>query len=205
MTPPPPTGLLLAAGAGRRAGGPKALRTDEQGRPWVTRAVQVLREGGCTDVHVVVGAAAADVRVLLDGLDVTVVEATDWAQGMGASLRAGLEVLDAGVAESACVHLVDLPDVGADVVARVCAAADGPHVLARASYADGPGHPVLLGRAHWPGIREAARADHGARDYLAAHPPVLVDCADLAGGRDVDGPAGLASTAPTQTTEVPGA
>jgi hypothetical protein len=46
-------------------------------------------------------------------------------------------------------------------------------------------------------------ADRGARDLLAVRPPRLVDCTDLAAGRDVDEP-GLAS-APEATTEVSGA
>jgi CTP:molybdopterin cytidylyltransferase MocA len=49
-----------------------------------------------------------------------------------------------------------------------------------------PGHPTLLGRDHWTGVVDTARGDRGARDYLAEHPPVLVECGDLATGRDVD-------------------
>jgi CTP:molybdopterin cytidylyltransferase MocA len=196
-------GLLLAAGRGRRAGGPKALRVAADGRPWVVRSVATLRGGGCTDLHVVVGAASAEVRTALTDEDVRVVEATDWAQGMGASLRAGLAALQDTDVEVACVHLVDLPDVGADVVARVLTVAEGADTLARAAYVDGPGHPVLLGRTHWAAVAAAAVADRGARDLLAVSPTRLVDCTDLAVGRDVDGP-GLAS-APSPTTEVPGA
>jgi len=191
-------GLLLAAGRGRRAGGPKALRVHD-GSPWVLRAVRALRDGGCADVHVVIGAAAEQVRDLLAGTDVSVVTAADWRQGMGASLRAGLAALQATEADVACVHLVDLPDVGAEVVARLLAGAGGADTLARASYGHGPGHPVLLGRSHWTAVAAAARADRGARDYLATASPRLVDCSDLAAGRDVDGPPGLASE------EVPGA
>ena len=82
--------------------------------------------------------------------------------------------------------LVDLPDVGAEVVARVVAAATGPTSLARASYDGRLGHPVLLGRDHWEGVRASAAGDRGARDYLAAHDVTLVECGDLATGRDVD-------------------
>jgi molybdenum cofactor cytidylyltransferase/nicotine blue oxidoreductase len=197
-------GLLLAAGRGRRAGGPKALRADATGRPWVVHAVHTLREGGCARVSVVVGAAADEVRAVLADEDVDVVAAADWSDGMGASLGAGLTALDGTDAQIACVHLVDLPDVGSDVVARLLTAAAGVGTLVRATYASGPGHPVLLGRSHWPAVRAAARDDTGARSYLAATPVRLVDCSDLAGGRDVDGPRGLPSAA-SATAEVPGA
>ena len=93
------TGLLLAAGAGRRMGRPKALVED-----WLVRAVGVLRDGGCAQVVVVLGAAADEARLLLEGQDVEVVVAGDWDEGMGASLRAGLAALrgaeDAGARDA---------------------------------------------------------------------------------------------------------
>ena len=59
-----PAGLLLAAGAGRRMGGPKAL-VELDGEPLVRRALRVLADGGCAPLVVVLGAAAADVAEVL--------------------------------------------------------------------------------------------------------------------------------------------
>jgi CTP:molybdopterin cytidylyltransferase MocA len=179
-------GLLLAAGAGRRMGRPKALVHDADGTSWLLRSIDVLRDGGCDEVTVVLGAAIDQARELLTGSGpVAVVEAADWAEGMGASLRAGLRSLDDSVAVAACVHLVDLPDVGPDAVRRVRAHA-APDALARATYTGRPGHPVLIGRDHWVAVSESVRGDQGARAYLDAHGVRDVDCTDLATGRDVD-------------------
>lgn len=186
-----PAGLLLAAGAGRRMGGPKALvRLD--GEPLVLRAVEVLRAAGCTPLVVVVGAAADEVRLLLPA-DVTAVEAVDWAEGMGASLRAGLATLrEEPDVDAAVVHLVDLPGVTAAAIGRLSALA-GPDVLARASYAGRAGHPVLLGRSHWAPVALSATGDAGARGYLAGNPALtLVECGDVAEPDDVDTPEQLA-------------
>ena len=71
-------GLLLAAGAGRRMGMPKALMSDDAGS-WLVRGVATLRDGGCTRVTVVLGAEADRARPLVDPLDVSVVVADDWA------------------------------------------------------------------------------------------------------------------------------
>ncbi len=183
-------GLLLAAGAGRRIGGPKALLRDADGTPWVRRAAALLADGGCDPVVVVLGAAAAEAEALLPPA-VAVVVATDWTDGMGASLRTGLAALPelAPEADAALVLLVDLPDLVAGVVRRVAAEA-APDSLARATYGGGAaarhGHPVLLGRQHWRGAADAATGDHGARAYLDAHEVMPVDCSDLAGGADVD-------------------
>jgi molybdenum cofactor cytidylyltransferase/nicotine blue oxidoreductase len=194
-----PAGLLLAAGAGRRMGGPKALLRDAHGVPFVDRAIGVLFDGGCERVTVVLGAGADEVRALLDEAGwtddpaVDVAHAEDWDEGMGASLRIGLRALADGSDEpdAALVTLVDLPDVDADVLRRVVHAGAGATSLVRASYDGRPGHPVLIGREHWAGVAATARGDHGARDYLAAHAHVACECGDLATGRDVDHPEDL--------------
>ncbi|HET7325710.1 MAG TPA: NTP transferase domain-containing protein [Nocardioidaceae bacterium] len=181
-------GLVLAAGAGRRMGVPKALLRDQHGTAWVVRAAATLRAAGCDPVTVVVGAAADAVRRELAAERVEVVHAPDWRAGMGASLRAGLTAMSA-LREPVGVVVVpvDLPDLTPAAVSRVLAGADCT-ALARATYAGVPGHPVLIGRAHWPGVITAARGDVGARDYLRAHQVTAVECADLCSGADVDLP-----------------
>ncbi len=174
-------GLLLAAGAGERFGGPKALARDGDGTSWLLRAVASLAP--CDGVTVVLGAEAERAAALLP-LWVRRVVAVDWADGMGASLRAGLETVHDD--DAVVVTLVDLPDVTAGVVGRLLDAATGPDVLARAAYDGRPGHPVVLGRDHWAGVIETAHGDRGARDYLATHEVTLVECGDLATGVDVD-------------------
>jgi CTP:molybdopterin cytidylyltransferase MocA len=192
-----PVGLLLAAGAGRRMGGPKALRRDARGVPWLDRTVGVLLAAGCSRVSVVLGAAADEARAVLDETGwtadpaVSLVVAEDWEEGMGASLRAGLRSLATGPGDAALVTLVDLPDVDVPVLRRVLAAGSGPDALVRATYDGRPGHPVLIGRAHWDGVVAEATGDHGARTYFRSHPPVPCECSDLATGRDMDQPEDL--------------
>ncbi len=126
-------GLVLAAGAGRRMGGPKALLRVTPAEPTlVERAVDLLTVGGCDGVTVVVGAAGAEVELLVRSLgrDITIAHCPDWDEGMGASLRSGLSSLAAtthegeGVTEAVLVTLVDLPDITPDVVARLLDSAD---------------------------------------------------------------------------------
>lgn len=165
----------------------KALLRGPDGRSWVERGIAVLREAGCAPVVVVVGAEAGSVAQLAAGAD-EVVTATDWEQGQSVSLRAGLSAAEGTGADAVCLLLVDLPDVDAHVVERVVTAtsAAGRAALGRAAYRGSPGHPVVLGRDHWPGVLAVATGDRGARDYLAAHPHLVVECGDLATGRDVD-------------------
>lgn len=180
-------GLLLAAGAGSRYGGPKALATDADGTSWLRRAVAVLHDGGCDGVRVVLGAGGEEAGRLLEGTGATLVQAPDWASGMSASLKAGLTSLaEDRPAEAALVHLVDLPDVGPEVVRRVLSQPYGRDTLRRASYDGRPGHPVLIGRDHWAPLADELSGDAGARAYLARNGVTGVECADLAAGTDVD-------------------
>lgn len=161
----------------------------------MARAVGVLLEGGCDRVLVVAGASADEAAALLEETGwsedpaVDVVVAADWDEGMGASLRTGLSAAMGSAASCALVSLVDLPDVGSDVVRRVLGrTSPDESTVARATYDGRPGHPVLLGRDHWAKVLATAQGDKGARDYLAAHRTVLVECGDLATGRDTDTP-----------------
>jgi CTP:molybdopterin cytidylyltransferase MocA len=177
-------GLVLAAGAGRRYGMPKALVVHE-GRRLVHRAADTLRDAGCDRILVVLGAAADDV-LALGGLPATVVN-PDWATGMGSSLRTGLAALAGADVTAAVVLLVDMPGVTAEAVRRITAHAS-PTALVMGGYADRRGHPVLLGRDHWSGVRAVAVGDKGARDYLRARQVRIVDVGDVADDTDMDLP-----------------
>ena len=177
-------GLVLAAGAGRRMGTPKALVHDADGVTWVVRTSRLLDEAGCSPVVVVVGASADQVRAELSGELVEVVEATDWDEGMGASLRTGLRSTGT-LSEAVVVVTVDVPGLTVAAVRRVADRA-GVDALVRATYDGVPGHPVVIGRNHWDGVIASARGDEGARGYLREHEVVLVECADVGDGADVD-------------------
>ncbi|MGA4838803.1 nucleotidyltransferase family protein [Streptomyces sp. G45] len=185
---PPVSGLLLAAGGGRRLGGcPKAL-LEHRGELFVERAARALREGGCTRVHIVLGATADVVREQATLPDCVLVDNPDWRDGMGSSLRVGLNSLVGTGARAALALLVDQPGIGAPAVARLLAAYRSPATLAAASYDGERGHPVLFGADHWDGIAASATGDQGARAYLREHAAelALVECGDVAAPYDID-------------------
>jgi nicotine blue oxidoreductase len=190
-------GLLLAAGGGSRFGGPKALAV-LNGRLLVERGLQLLADGGCDPVHVVLGAAIAEVRARADLSRAVVVANPAWAEGLSTSLRAGLRSLPAPV-QAAVIALADQPLLSPSAVRRVQSAYTEGASVVMATYGGRPGHPVLLPRSTWADAAAMASGDEGARAYLRAHPSLVtyVACDDLGSPVDVDRPADLAALADT--------
>ena len=180
-------GLVLAAGGGSRFGRPKALVEDAAG-PWLERAARLLLDGGCNEVVVVLGAAAEEADLLVRTVpSVSSVVAHDWNRGLSASLEAGLGRLAMTGEQAAVITLVDLPDLNAAVVARLLdRLGTDPWVVGRACFHGRPGHPVLIGRGHWDAVVAESHGDAGARDFLDRVRAPLVECGDLAEGKDMD-------------------
>lgn len=180
--------MIIAAGGGRRIGGPEAL-LHQGGKPLVDQMIDTLTEAGCGQIVVVLGAAADQVRETADLSRATVVVNRAWGTGVGSSIRAGLAGIDDDRVEAAVVVPVDMPGLTAAAVRRVTAL-PFPDVLVCATYNGLRGYPMLFGRRHWPGIATLASADVGARPYLLAHKDQIVDiaCDAVADGSRVDTP-----------------
>ena len=149
--------LVLAAGEGRRFGGPKQLAPLE-GRPLLSHVVELAAPW---DPVVVLGARADEVRAAAIGPGVRTVVAADWADGQSASLRAGVAALGADVAW-VLVLLGDMPRLTRATVEAVLAAR-GPDVDAvRAVYDGRPGPPRR------PRPRRARRGRRAARRHRRA-------------------------------------
>jgi molybdenum cofactor cytidylyltransferase len=178
------TGLILAAGAGRRFGPDSKLLADLDGQPLIEHAVQAATEA-LDRVVVVLGARADEIRARaeLGAAEVTVCE--DWDEGQAASLRHGLALLDGE--PKVLVLLGDQPDVSAETIRRMAAEPAG----SRASHGGVPGHPVVLDQDLAARAR-VLRGDQGLRD--------LVDWRMVEVGpsttRDVDTPADLDAIRP---------
>ncbi|WP_062291269.1 nucleotidyltransferase family protein [Demequina phytophila] len=178
-------GVVLAAGAGTRFGGPKALARDDAGA-WLPRACGLLAGAGCDPVVAILGAGAEDARHLLpQGAHPVIADA--WAEGIGASVRAAVLAAQAVHADALLITLVDLPGLQPEAVQRVAARWTGdPSVLARAVDGGLPGHPVLIGGAHLGRLLATVGGGRGAGHYLDAHHAEEIDCTGLGAAEDVD-------------------
>jgi CTP:molybdopterin cytidylyltransferase MocA len=168
--------LILAAGEGRRVGGPKALlRAGDES--FLARVARLLSRPGVDAVMAVTGHQAARVAAEA-GLPprVQVLVNARYREGMLTSLLCGLDAAEAAGAGAILVHPVDHPLVDGDTVDRVVAALAGGAVIAVPSHGGRRGHPSGFARASWPALR-GAPVDRGARAVLAEHPEWVVHVA----------------------------
>lgn len=175
--------VILAAGSGRRMGGPKALLRIG-GDTLLRRAAQAALNAGCAPVWAVVG----DWDPGLQGLHVQIVINPEPAEGMASSLRAGIAALPPE-AETVLILTVDQPEVDAALLKGLLAlAAADPTRPAACAYAGTLGVPAVLPRRLFPDLL-ALRGDRGAKAILLREHATALPFPG--GDADLDTPADL--------------
>ena len=152
--------VILAAGSGRRMGGPKALLMVD-GETLLQRAVRMALSTGCKPVIAVVGdwdIGPLDARV-------TVLNNSDAAEGMASSIRMGIAA-QPPESEAVLILTVDQLTVDAALLRKLLAlAASDPARPAACAYGGTLGVPAVLPRRLFHDLL-ALRGDHGAKPIL---------------------------------------
>jgi molybdenum cofactor cytidylyltransferase len=192
--------VILAAGGSSRFGRPKQLLIF-RGETLVSHAVRAASEAGCDPLIVVVGAtsesiwselAIRDSRIASspasgDGARATVVENTEWQNGVGTSIRRGLEQLSESI-EAVVLIACDQPFVDASVVAALIAAHEKTRKpMVASSYANTLGVPALFDRSCFVALL-ALPADSGAKTLMMTRPNDVAAVAFERGAIDIDTP-----------------
>ncbi|MCK8786936.1 molybdopterin-binding/glycosyltransferase family 2 protein [Roseomonas sp. NAR14] len=181
--------LVLAAGrSSRMAPLNKLLVTDRAGVPMVARVVDNALASQARPVVVVTGHAREAVAQALAGREVRLVHAAGYAEGLSASLKAGLAALPAE-AEGVLICLGDMPLVTGAMLDRLLAAFDPEEgrAIVLPVFGGRPGNPMLWAREFWPAMA-GLTGDVGARHLVGQHADrvVEVEMGDDAVLRDFD-------------------
>lgn len=179
------TAIVLAAGASRRFGAQKLLAS-LRGKPVIRWTVEHVRASSVDDVLVVVGRDRERVRAALDGLAVRFITNEQYAEGLSASLRAGVQALTADT-RAALIVLGDQPTLGPSLFdALVSRYRQTGRGIVVPTYRGVRGNPVLFDASLF-GELAAVRGDFGAREVIA-HEPGRVEevCFDCPMPVDVD-------------------
>ncbi len=190
----PVAAIVLAAGrSSRMAPQHKLLLADHTGLPMIARVVDQALASRARPVIVVTGFRGADVRAALLGRPVDFVEAGDHADGLSASLRAGLAAVPAA-APAAIVVLGDMPLVTGAMLDQLMAAhrPDQGRTIVAASHQGAIGNPVLWDRCHFAELSRLT-GDRGGRALLTRHAEAVVSSEiGEAALTDIDTPEALA-------------
>lgn len=185
--------LVLAAGRSTRMGGSNKLLASAHGVPLALRATNAAAASRATSVTVVTGFEAEKIEAMVAGPRVAIVRNPDYAEGMSASLRCGIQALPAD-SDGVVVLLADMPQItAAHIDALIDAYAAGPAIIVPMR-AGRRGNPILWPRRHFAAMQTIG-GDRGARELLAQHAAevVAVEMADDAIFADVDTPEDLAA------------
>lgn len=182
--------VVLAAGGSSRFGRPKQL-LQFGGEPLLRRAVLAALQAGCEPVAAVVGDARAEMESALAETDALLVENRHWREGIGSSIRLGMQTLVArgeqleGVILLAC----DQPHVDRETVTGLIEtrAETGKPIVASA-YAGTFGIPALFDAARF-GDLLALGGDNGAKSLIASRMNAVALFAFPKGAIDIDTPA----------------
>jgi molybdenum cofactor cytidylyltransferase len=162
-------GVLLAAGSSSRFGPGVAKQLAELGgEPLVLRAALALVRSRLRRVIVVTGSHDAEVRRVLEGLEVLVVHNPSWEEGQSTSVRAGL--LSVGrSADGVCFSPCDQPFLDTTTVDLLVSSFD-PDLRPIVVPACGGrrGAPVLFSRRFFEELL-VIEGDRGGREVLSKH------------------------------------
>jgi molybdenum cofactor cytidylyltransferase len=161
--------IVLAAGKSSRAMENKLLAAAPGGGTMIGQTVDHAMAAGTGVVMVVTGHQKDQVRDTLAGRSVRFVHALDYAEGIAASLRAGIAALDSEV-EASLICLGDMPLVEPTDMRRIMDAYDpgNKREIIIPTYQGKRGNPVLWGRRFFPEL-SALAGDSGGRVILHQH------------------------------------
>ena len=175
--------VILAAGASRRMGVPKQLLR-YRGRTLLRHAVEAALGSTCRPVVIVFGANAEAIQPEVEGLGVQVVQNPRWAEGLGSSIRAGIEALvsAADPPEAVVLSLCDQPLVCSDdIEALVTAYRSTKRPIVASQYAGTLGVPALFAQPVLAELLSLA-GDAGAKQVIQRNLPSVwqVPCPNAA-------------------------
>jgi molybdenum cofactor cytidylyltransferase len=194
--------LLLAAGSSARMRGRDKLMELVEGVPLLRRQTQRALATGCT-VFVALPLAPHPRYDALAGLDCVQVPVADAAEGMSASLAAGLAALPPDCA-AAMLLLADMPDIDESDLNTTLKDIDlkSETLIWRATTQDGrTGHPSVFRNTLFPDLMRLT-GDQGGSAVVKAHPDktAYVPLPDEHARTDLDTPEAWAEWRARQTS-----
>jgi molybdenum cofactor cytidylyltransferase len=188
--PKPTIGLiLLAAGASLRMGSPKQL-LEFEGQSLIRYAVQNALRSRCFPIVVVLGANNELIKTELTDLPVFIAENPDWEEGMGSSIRQGLELLQSvhPHVKAVVVMLCDQPFVKTPLINMLVEEFEQNNIpMIACAYGGTIGVPALFSNRFFPEL-SALDGNEGAKNLILTNQNQSLAIPFPEGNIDIDTP-----------------
>ena len=182
--------IVLAAGEAKRMGQAKLL-LPWQGKPILEHVLDQLLHSQVDEIILVLGHEAKQMREKIPAQGIKIAINPDYQEGMSASLRQGLMIIDEK-AEAFLVVLGDQPGISKEIINQLIQAFHRPRHpkgIILPTYRGIRGHPVLFSSQYRQEVLKL-KGDVGGRQILADHPEdilgVEMDTDDVL--QDIDTP-----------------
>ena len=181
--------IILAAGGSTRLGSPKQL-LEYRGRTLLRHAAETALATSCHPALAVLGAGADRLQPEIAELAVHAVVNLDWQQGMGTSIRRGIETLEtlAPDVDGVVLMLCDQPLIRPgtlELLVQAFREKQGTCDGVAATYGGTRGVPALFGRGMFAGLR-ALPDEVGAKALLRQPGVEIVEIPMPEAATDID-------------------
>jgi len=167
--------LVLAAGQSRRMGHDNKLLLEVDRKAMVARVVEAALASQAASTIVVTGHQADDVTAALANHDVTFIHNPAYADGLSASLKAGIAAVPDDI-DGVVILLGDMPRVHPGQIDKLIAAFNPieDRAICVPTFNGKRGNPVLVASTLFDEIRDVM-GDIGARHLIGAHEDAVAE------------------------------
>ena len=182
--------LILAAGSSSRLGQPKQL-VEFEGQTLIERITHTSLSVS-DKVSIVLGANIELIKPkLLTFSDrINIIENPDWQEGMGTSIRVGMENL-AQKSDAVIILLSDQPLISQVLLQNIMQTfANKKFPIVACDYGGQLGVPILFGKSFFPELLKL-KGEQGAKSFLKNYPKEIATISFKEGLFDIDTPEDL--------------
>ena len=159
-------GIILAAGSSSRMGQSKQM-LEVNGETLLRKTVQTVLTTPIQHIVVVLGANEINHRDSLSGLAIDIIVNHRWSNGMGTSIKAGMEFLSrTGGIDAVVIFVCDQPLLSAEVILGLISEyqTSGKQIVA-SSYSHSAGVPAIFDKSLFNALLDLPD-EHGAKKII---------------------------------------
>ena len=181
--------VIIAAGESKRFGSPKQLLLLDKDT-MLNRLIKMVQKAVDFPIYLVLGANAKKIKAQLPNVSLNIVENTEWQEGMGSSIRIGVQaVIDSANKHDGVLILVcDQPYLSESSIKDLIALqAINNTAIAASFYANIAGTPALFHQSVFSDLL-ALKGDQGAKRIIQERDQELAKLQFEKGVLDIDTP-----------------